>query len=72
MHRGLNPVISPYQSEFTLWKTKIKNLHKKGKLETERKTFVLYSEMLEMETPKRKNKGFLHGNLSFYSTYCIL
>ena len=38
MHRGLNPVL-------TLWKTKIKNLHKKGKLETERKTFVLYSEM---------------------------
>ena len=45
-----------YPLIFTLWYTKISNLHKTGKFETE-KTYVLSSEVLETETPKNEKLG---------------
>ena len=39
------------KSLHTLWYTKIKILNKAGKLEMEKKTYVLSSEILEMESP---------------------
>ena len=45
------PYPRPYPLTFTLWYTKIKNLHKTGKLETKKQTNVLSSELLETETP---------------------
>ena len=47
---------SPYPLIFTLWYTKIENLHTTGKLETE-KAYVLSSEIIETETPKKEKLG---------------
>ena len=41
---------------FTIWYSKIENLDKTGKLETE-KTYVLSLEILETETPKNEKLG---------------
>ena len=50
-------LINTKKSILTLWYTKIKNLHKMRKLETEKKTYVLSSEILEKETPKNEKLG---------------
>ena len=50
------PIPSPYPLIFTLWYTKIKKLHKTGKLETKKK-HVLSLEILEKETPKNEKLG---------------
>ena len=46
----------PYPLIFTLWHTKIKNRHKTGKLEKEKK-HVFSLEILETETPKSEKLG---------------
>ena len=53
---------------FTLWYTRIENLHKTGKLE-KGKTYVLSSEILETETHKNEKLGKIvtRKNLLFYS-----
>ena len=62
-----NPCPCPLVS--TLWYTEIRNLHKTGKLETE-KTYVLSSEILETEIPKIEKLGKIvtRKNQPFYST----
>ena len=47
----------PYPLQFTLWYTKINNLHKTGKLEKGIKTYLLSSEILETETPINEKLG---------------
>ena len=52
----LRPCMCRYPLIFTLCYTKIKGLHKTGKLKTE-KTYVLFAEVLETETPKNEKLG---------------
>ena len=64
----LRPCTCRYPFIFTLWYPKIKGLHKTGKLKME-KAYVLFSEILETETPKNEKLGKIvtQKNLPFYS-----
>ena len=45
----------PYPLQFTLWYTKIKNLHKTGKLERGLKHISFLQKYLKRKHPKMKN-----------------